>query len=272
MFMPASRTCSSAAAQLRRRGCQADEIERCPDGAAGEHRHAVDVQIEAVARRRGLGRAPQASSRKPTRPAVEDALRGLRSPQTTQARVVQRRLAVGVRPPRARRREPSARRRQRARLPSRSVASSARCASSPDGPRSSTSTTLERAVPSSVRSARGRSTPSSPSIRGRSASSSTASRRAALQAHRPPRPDRGRARRKAGRPAQQHRAEEAQVAVGDQPRAPARARTAALAQQRRERAAADRQLVARSRRRPQLTSSACAANIESLSSTHSPLR
>ena len=111
--------------------------------------------------------------------------------------------------------------------------------------------------------------PTAPRSRRRSAGAARAPRLqapAALQPHRPPGTNRGRSGRKARGPAEQHRAKEAQVALGDQPRAPARARTATLRQQRREGAAADRQLVARSiaaaRRRP------CAPHRQRVSREH----
>ncbi len=68
---------------------------------------------------------------------------------------------------------------------------------------------------------------------------------AALESHRSPGTHGRRSGRDPGQPAEQHRAKEAQVAVGNQPRAPAGARAAAHIQQWAERAAADRQLVAR---------------------------
>ncbi len=65
----------------------------------------------------------------------------------------------------------------------------------------------------------------------------------ALQRHPPPRPDGGGLRREPGRAAEQHRPHEAQTAVGDDSRSPARPRTAWSVEQRAQRAAADRELV-----------------------------
>ena len=88
------------------------------------------------------------------------------------------------------------------------------------------------------------STPSSPCRRGRSVSSWTSMPPAALQAHRSPGADGRRSRRDAGQPAEQHRAKEPQVPVGDETRAPAGSWLTSFAQQWSKRAAADRQLVA----------------------------
>ena len=94
------------------------------------------------------------------------------------------------------------------------------------------------------RRARTDSTPSSPSRRGRSVSSWTSMPPAALESHRSPRADGRRSGRDAGQPAEQHRAKEPQVPVGDQTRAPAGSWLTSFAQQWSQRTAADRQLVA----------------------------
>ena len=70
MFMPASRTASRAVADLAGRRREADDVERRPQRAAGEDRHAVDVDEQAVPFDVVVGASRRRSSvRNPTRPA-----------------------------------------------------------------------------------------------------------------------------------------------------------------------------------------------------------
>ncbi len=147
-------------------------------------------------------------------------------------------------------------------------ASCARCA--PDGPSSSTSTERTCSSPKGRRLATTESTPRSPSKRGRSVSSSTANprRRSTWTARHGPTAA-GPGAKPGARPSSIVR-KNRRLRSCDQARAPARARAARLVEQRRQRAAADRQLVAGAP--PSVASLRCSsiaivwvANIESLS-------
>ncbi len=79
MFMPASRTCSSAARSAPAAGARPMASSGVQTAPAGEHAHAVDVQVEPVlSALRGRRSLPPPRSRKPTRPARSITARILR--------------------------------------------------------------------------------------------------------------------------------------------------------------------------------------------------
>ncbi len=245
MFMPASRTRTSSAAQLRLRGRHRDRVDRRPHGAAREHADAVDVQVEPVPFDVVAGRAPEASSRKPTRPASTTV--------SCSALETRRRMSCKAGSPWVcgHHRATSANLELAARnagvasqSPARQPASSCAAVASRE-PLSSTSHRRRRACRAAPVAARApRASRPRRQARTEPQPLDLDVAAGARGAHRAPRADHGRSWRDAGAAAEQHRAEEAQVALVHQPRAPARARATAHAQQRRERAAADRKLVA----------------------------
>ena len=99
--MPASRTPSSRRRSSSAARSHADQVGRRPDGAPGEHGHAVDVQIQAVAAN-VLRPAQRAKADAPLRPD-----RRRRRPRSTCAAPA----PVRVGPPARRRRGPARRRR-----------------------------------------------------------------------------------------------------------------------------------------------------------------
>ena len=90
--MPASRTRSSSARSSAREGAMRDQIRRCPHGAAREHRDAVD--LAGPARPGACPAAQLRSARKPTSGGSPRAI-----PSSSIDKLVQRGIAVGVRPP-----------------------------------------------------------------------------------------------------------------------------------------------------------------------------
>ena len=261
MFMPASRSGLERPAQRVAAGV------RRADGSSGVHtaprqntRHAVDAQLRG--RRPRVARAT-ASVRKPTRPR-----RG-RAPR--------------------RRRRTADRRRARARRGC-AATSSATSGTRSSPARSAPAIARRRAAPARAPDAapeldelsRGRAAPPAAAARSdrqharavdrrsrRSSSSIDQRRRRSSRTGRQGRRPAGPARSPA--PARAASCEEAQVAVGDEARAPAGARAAALGQQRGERAAADRQLVLVARP-ARSASTRTGSNIESLRASCSPLR
>jgi len=226
-------------AQIVVRRGHRDHVERRPNRSACEHAHPVDVQVEPVALDVVIAARPECELAKAHATRVDDRLRGRSADQ--HAHVVQGRLAVRVRPPPRNpgHRQLAARGGLLIRAAERELGSV--------GARRSVQLDLDRAQRRSVQRTQSRHDREHPDAVGVDA---RAERQLldrdpppALHAHGSPRADGGRPGCEAGRAAHQHRAKEAEVALGDQLRAPARAWATRLGEQRRERAAADRQLV-----------------------------
>ena len=233
--------------------------------AAGEDAHAVDVQVEPVGVDIVRGVGPAASVRNPTRPA-STAIAPSRVDE--QANVVQRRLAVRVRPPaldgRARAACPGRRRRRR-----RPPSVQARC-----GARRPVELQLDRARRRAVQRAERVHPPRRRRRRRRGRAGARARRGrappAARQPDRPPRSDDRRAGREPRRAAEER---------GPERSAACRRRRGCVRQRARGGAGRSSAVVSGRQRmtsslapgagRP--TSTSCAANIDSTSRSRSPL-